>query len=138
MDPVLPLPPLPSSVRALVLFDAECPLCVSLAHWSRDRTGEVLIFRSWQSYCADPQSPMGFSPLCQGSHPEQLVLIKGIQVRTGAEAWGDLLKIHPSLRELGWLARQLGFESEAAAYLGRAAGWLRSSLCRACPKPPLR
>ena len=113
-------------MKTAVLYDQECPLCVSLAHFmARDEISEISFF-SWQEFARD-HPEFALPP-----HPEQLAVWDGIEMRVGEAAWSWLLHHHPKLQGLRWLAVKLGLAPLAATLFEKSGQGLRR-LCLRCP-----
>lgn len=103
----------------VVYFDSACPLCRTLAAFMGARI--------------DPKF-MIFSPSLD-RHPSELVVefaLKGDKTwLSGEDAWVWILRHHPSLQELNWLAQKLGIMRSTTKVLIATTGLLRR-FCLRC------
>lgn len=104
---------------AVVRFDSECSLCRSLAGFMGQRVSSDLI--SFQ-----PSTELSVQSL-------EVEVFKENQkiVFSGADAWTWLMREHPSLSELNWIAQKLGIQKTASLTLQRSAELLRK-FCFRC------
>ena len=111
----------------LVLFDADCPLCRSLAELAGRRTGGALRFAPWQ----EARAMLGAEE--QTRPADKLRVLTGGRLLEGEGAWTFLLEHYEGLAGLGWLAGKLGIAKETARVMAGSAGLLRR-MCRRCGK----
>ena len=109
-----------------VIYDDTCALCRSLAAFGRERAGQKLTFISWTEFRQGPAASK-FRDL--PDTPESLMLWDGLQLQVGPAAWELLLRWHPDLKSLGWLAARVGLTKPVAASLNLTSSLLR----RFCP-----
>lgn len=127
----------PREGPALVLFDAACPPCRSLAAWGAARGGPSgPRFLPWQEFAPSPAAARLLSPEQQRLPADRLRVLAGATLLEGAAAWTHLVAEHPSLSSLGWLARSLGLAAPeaAAGRLLMRSGDLVRRLCLRCPR----
>lgn len=123
----------------LVLYDAACPLCRSLADFmQRKLVTTAVSFQAWQDFnkAPDPACPAAELER-EKQQPEQLRVWTGTQLLAGTQAWLALVHAHPHLQGLNWLAAKLHLTPQ----LGQSLQWAGSSLrrfCRACKSRPPR
>lgn len=103
----------------VVYFDSTCPLCSTLAAFMGARI--------------DPKF-MTFLPSLE-RHPAELVVEFAFNGEkkwlSGEDAWVWILRHHPSLQELNWLAQKLGIMRGATKVLIATTGLLRR-FCLRC------
>ena len=102
-----------------VHFDRNCELCTLLAN---------LMQRGVST------DEMAFIPSDGAS---ELLVVTGEQTYVGQDAWTWILKHHPNLSSLQWLAAKLGLTQNVSHVMARGAHMLKS-LCRNCGGSLLR
>ena len=108
-----------------VIYDGQCPMCRSLAHYLGRRG---LIYESREDFCKKNPS----LNYCRENQGFELATWNGEQLFVGNAAWQRLLNQEPTLKELNWLATKLNLipsVSKALRFVGHAA----RRLCRRCP-----
>jgi len=115
----------------LVLFDADCGFCRSLAELAARRAAGALSFISWQEFQVSDAARQGLPPEQLARPADRLrVYAEGALVE-GESAWAFLLERHRDLAGLDWLAARLGLTRETAKVLNRSGELLRR-LCSRC------
>ena len=109
-----------------VIYDDSCALCRSLAAFGRERSSQKITFISWSEF-RQGSAAEKFRDLPET--PESLMLWDGLQLQAGPDAWEMLLRHHPDLKSLGWLAARIGLTRGVAASLNLSSSLLR----RFCP-----
>jgi predicted DCC family thiol-disulfide oxidoreductase YuxK len=109
----------------LILFDADCVLCRSLAELASKRAGPGLRFVAWQDYTQRASLGDGVADRLRARIDGELV--------EGEAAWAALIARHRDLAGLDWLAGKLGLTKQTARAASRAGGLLRK-ICRSCGK----
>ena len=122
------------SSDVVVLFDAECPPCSTLAALLARRAGSGLEFRAWQEFA--PEHP-GLSAAERAAPADTLRLWTGHELLSGDAAWERLVAFHPDMAALDWMAAELGLRKPLARGLSKAGGLLRR-LCPSCVPQGLR
>lgn len=107
-----------------VLYDDNCMLCRSLAHWARTRAGATMEFVSWQVYYEN-----------ETAVPTVLRVLSGDRTLDGPDAWAFLLAHFPDLVALNWVAERLQIRPGVARAL-HAVGSASRRLCRGCGEKP--
>jgi predicted DCC family thiol-disulfide oxidoreductase YuxK len=116
----------------IVLFDADCPLCRSLAELASRRSRGKLAFQSWQEFRSTRQA----SEIGQdiASFPADVLRVwDGVRLIEGEAAWHFLIERYQDLKPLGWLAAKLGLERRAAQLM-ESGGRVLRRLCWRCPR----
>ncbi len=122
---------------AVVLFDADCPACRTLAVWAEARAGEgPLTFQSWQDFAGTATAAAILTPEQRGRPADKLRVLTSAALLEGPAAWEHLVSLHPSLAQITWMARTLGLarpEAKAGRVLEQAGRIVRR-LCLRCPR----
>ena len=116
-------------MSAIVLYDAECPLCRNLAAFAARHARGPIAFKAWQSFRGSPVAQLLFDGETRSRPADSLRVLEGGHLRAGPDAWAFLLEAYPALRGLGWLASQLGLQAQVAATLDRAGHRVRRACC---------
>lgn len=125
--------PNPSTSGAgTVLFDADCPLCRSLAELAGRRSAGAIAFRSWQDFQASSVASPEVTAEELAKPATSLKVLVGATLLEGEHAWGYLLETHPDLGGLSWMAERLGLAKATARVMARSGDLLRR-LCGRCP-----
>lgn len=122
-------------LSAVVLFDAECPPCRTLAVWAQARAaGSSLVFQAWQDFASTPAAADVLTSEQRALPADTLRVLTGATLLEGPAAWEHLVEQHPTFQQLSWMARNLGL-SHPEGSTGRAlmqAGRIVRRLCRRC------
>ena len=117
----------------IVLFDAGCKLCISLADHARRRADGGLRFESWQDFQraaeGDARLPIGSKTL----PADRLRVLDGAALLEGEAAWAFLLANYRDLGSLNWLAAKVGLHPQLARVAASTGDWARR-LCRRCSR----
>jgi len=119
-----PLSNLPPNTP-IVLYDDDCYLCRSFSALAGKLVKEEMIFESWQSYKQRSDSELDSDKL--------RVLLTTGELIEAEQAWEWLLKEHPNLKPLGWMAEKLGITKQTAKLIRKSGDTLRI-FCRKCKK----
>lgn len=117
-----------STAVAVVLYDAECPLCRSLATFAARIPRPELTFAAWQDF------RRSFPPAIAALPADRLRVFRDGTLLEQEEAWAYLLERHPDLSALNWLAEKLGAVRATGKALDKA-GAIARRLCFRCPTP---
>lgn len=114
----------------VVLYDAACPLCRTLAAFVTRRSGLTTV--AWQDFRL---SDRGRSTLPEGlrdAPADRLRVLTGDSLLEGEDAWSYLIANWQDLSHLDWLASRTGLRQPVVRSVARA-GHLLKRLCLRCP-----
>jgi predicted DCC family thiol-disulfide oxidoreductase YuxK len=120
-----------NSLRPVLLYDADCPLCLRLAAFVTRRSG--LKTAAWQDFCQTPEGVAAFSEDQRRAPADRLRLLTDEALFEGEDAWAYLIANWRDLKALDWLAAQMGLRQPLARGAAKAGYTLRR-LCTRCPK----
>ena len=107
--------------KIVILFDANCSLCRSLATFMAARSP-----RSWQFKEQDST---------KAATTSLGATVDGISY-TGPDAWQIIIEQHPQFSSLSWLANKLGLINETAKTAEKIGSGLRL-FCKSCRRKRL-
>lgn len=132
----LKTPPSPPT-QPIVLFDAACPLCQTLAAHAQRRAATDLRFASWQDFQLAAEGAQLLPAGTQTLSADRLRVLDGQTLLEGEAAWSFLIANYRDLSALNWLAAKIGLQPQLARAAATTGFWARR-LCRSCPRPQRR
>ncbi len=105
----------------LVLYDADCSMCRFFAEVARKRASGALEFTPWQDFRSSERAVAGLSQEVREQPSDRLRLYHNNELYEDSAAWEWLLKEHPDLKGLGWIAEKMGVRHGAAKVIEKSA-----------------
>jgi len=115
----------------IVLFDADCKLCISLADHARRRADGGLRFESWQDFHLAAEGDARLPSASKTMPADRLRVLDGATLLEGEAAWSFLLANYRDLGGLNWLAAKVGLHPQLARVAASTGEWARR-WCRRC------
>lgn len=116
-----------------ILFDQDCPFCRLLGEYSRRRNKETLRVISWQEYLQSDEAKEKLDPDFLSKPADKLRVLTPDELIENDIAWQWLIKHHPDLKALGWIAEKLGLTKSTAKIIAGGGHLLRRLICKRCP-----
>jgi len=114
----------------IILYDAACPMCRTLAAFVTKRSG--LSTASWQDFRVSEPGRSRLPEALRDAPPDRLRVLTGESLLEGEDAWSYLISNWQDLSHLDWLASRTGLRQPVVRSVARA-GHLLKRLCLRCP-----
>lgn len=123
-----------SRAPLLLLFDAECPLCVNLAALVARRSAGAVACRAWQAW-RESDAARATQPAALLARPaDKLRALDDGRLLEGEAAWAAALSACPDLAPLQWMAAKLGLTRPAARAMQFGGLVARRAALALCPR----